>query len=53
MLCHKYSHNPIENLFSDIKNNFKNVRENKERRNRNYIINMLIKSINDTEKAII
>ena len=58
MLCPKYSpnHNPIENLFSSIKENFKkNVKKNKEknengRRNRNYIINMIVLSINDVEK---
>jgi len=55
MLCPKYSpnHNPIENLFSSIKENFKkNVKKNKEknengRRNKNYIINMIVLSIND------
>ena len=58
MLCPKYSpnHNPIENLFSSIKENFKkNVKKNKEknengRNNRNYIINMIVLSINDIEK---
>lgn len=57
LFCPPYSpnHNPIENLFSLIKNEFKkNVKTNKEknekgRRNRNYIKNMILLSIMNVE----
>jgi transposase len=57
LFCPPYSpnNNPIENLFSLIKNEFKkNVKINKEknekgRRNRNYIKNMILLSIKNIE----